>query len=137
MCLFTTPLPPLHLGLKLWIAVLSRLNCKISINSNSCELGWYFGYLEANTLDLPQQSFGNSRSQISTFFWGIRTKKSLSNRVLQNEELSKIIFYQCTYLLGTSVYISIHHLFHPPNLLWSEVCDPHFADEAHWGFKTS
>ena len=115
MCLFPTPLPPLHLGLKLWITVLSRLNYKIPINSNGCEPGWYFGNLEANTLYLLQQSFGNSRSQISTFFWGIRTRKSLSNRALQNEELSKIIFYQFTYLLGTSVHISIHHPFHPPN----------------------
>lgn len=109
MCLFPTRLPPLHLGLKLWITVLSRLNYKIPINSNGCKPGWYCGNLEANTLYWLQQSFGNS------FFWGIRARKSLSNRALQNEELSKIIFYQFTYLLGTSVCISFHHSFHPPN----------------------
>lgn len=105
MCLFPTPLPPLHLGLKLWITVLSRLNYKISINSNGCEPGWCFGNLEANTLYSLQQSFGNSRSQISTFFWGIRARKSLSNRALQNEELCKIIFYQFTYLFIKLLFI--------------------------------
>lgn len=93
LCLFFSPL-----GLKLWLTALTRSYCKLSVNSSGYEYSWYFGYLEVNRkpIYLLQPSFGNSRSQNSTFLWGIRIRNSSKwhshHTGLCKIKISKIIF---------------------------------------------